>query len=240
MPGEPDPSRFSVHNTRIERVVRDGKRMVEKTIRPNDWLSCSLEEIVEEIEEYRRQLRGAGVRMPAVLGCRIEDECVVYLCEDGGDNLVERYETPEALVRDHASAVVAAVAVLRRAADAGVSIDPHVKNFVGEDGDLLYVDFSPPLVGSYVEARCAAAASAEEERILRENFRYFTPEFLPYHFAGDLLNVRRSAEGLFPELHAMLTEEGMLSGVSLEAFVERARSIRALEDLRLKERIYMF
>ena len=52
--------------------------------------------------------------------------------------------------------------------------------------------------------------------------------------------MRRSAEELFPELHAMLTEQGMLSGVSLEAFVERARSIRALEDLRLKERLFMF
>ncbi len=240
MPEAEYSSPFSVHNTRVQRVVRNGKRLVEKTIRPSGSLSCSLQEIGERIEEYLQQLSAAGVRMPEVAESRVESDCIVYLCEDGGDNMVERYETPEAFVRDHGGAAAAAIASLRKALDAGVSIDPHIKNFVGEGSNLLYVDFSPPLVSSYIEARCRAAGSADEERILRENFQYFTPEFLPYHFAGDLLNVRLSAAQLFPELHALLTETGMLSGVGVEAFTARAQSIRELEDLRLQKRILMF
>ncbi len=239
MTGTSDPSRFSVHNTRVRKMVRDGKRVVEKTIRPNGSLPISLDELNEELAEYRERLLAAGIRMPKVTDSRVEDDCVVCLCEDGGENLVEQYETPEVLFHEHPDAVAAAVGILRQAADAGLSIDPHIKNFVGDSGALLYVDFSPPLIESYIDARCSAAGSAEEERILRENFSYFTPDFLPYHFAGDLLNVGRSAGGLFPEARTALIEAGMLSGVSLESFVSWARSIRALEDLRLHKQIFM-
>ncbi len=238
MPGAVDSSRFSVHNTRVRRVARDGKRMVEKTIRPNAPLASSLAEVGAQIAEYRRLLLAAGIRMPAVAEARVETDCIVYLCEDGGENLVEQYGDPEALLRDR-DAVASAAAILRQAADAGVSLDPHIKNFVGENGDLLYVDFSPPLVQPYVEMRCSAADGAEEERILRRNFLYFTPEFLPYHFAGDFLNVHPSAGRLFPDLHALLTEAGLLSGVELDTFSRRAREIRELEDLRLQKQIFM-
>ena len=75
-------------------MVRDGKRVVEKTIRPNGSLPISLDELNEELAEYRERLVAAGIRMPRVTDSWVEDDCVVCLCEDGGENLVELYETP--------------------------------------------------------------------------------------------------------------------------------------------------
>ena len=229
---------FSVNNTRIRRVTVDGELLVEKTIRRNAPLPASHAELKAEMDAYRDQLAAAGVPMPRIADSHVTDDSIVYLCEDGGLNLVERYEQPEVLTNGHADVLTSAIGILKRAIDAGVAIDPHIKNFVGDGADLAYVDFSPPLTEAYVEARCSVARE-DEQAILRENFAYFTPYFLPYHFAGDFLNIDRAAEQLFPALHALLTDAGLLSGIPLAEFVSQAKAIRALEDRRLRERIYL-
>ena len=229
---------FSVNNTRIRRLTVDGEHLVEKTIRRNAPLPVSHAELKAEMDAYRDQLAAAGVPMPRIADSRVTDDSIVYLCEDGGLNLVEQYEQPDVLTNGHADVLTSAIDILKLAIEAGVAIDPHIKNFVGEDTNLTYVDFSPPLTEAYVEARCSVA-EGDEQAILRENFAYFTPYFLPFHFAGDFLNIDRTAERLFPVLHALLTGAGLLSGIQLNEFVSQARAIRALEDRRLQERIYL-
>ncbi|MDE2836752.1 MAG: hypothetical protein OXL97_04495 [Chloroflexota bacterium] len=229
---------FSVNNTRIRRLTVNGESLVEKTITRNAPLPVALDDLKAEMDAYRGQLTAAGVPMPRIADSRVTDSSIVYLCEDGGQNLVERYERPELLTNGHTDVLTSAIGILKRAIDAGLAIDPHIKNFVGGDAGLTYVDFSPPLTETYVEARCSVARDTERD-ILRENFAYFTPYFLPYHFAGDFLNVDRSADSLFPALHALLTDAGLLSSVPLEEFVSRASAIRALEDRRLQEQIYL-
>lgn len=230
--------RFSVHNTRIRRRIVNGAPFVEKTIRPNAPLPLSSAELMLEMDAYCAALSVAGVPMPYVAD-RWEDGAggVVFLCEDGGPNLVERYAAPDPSAPAQADALDGAAAIIERAVNARLPLDPHIKNFVGEGARLQYVDFSPPLTDVYVEARCSIA-QGEERRILRENFAYFEPEFLPYHFAGDFLNVDPSAERLFPALHALLAEAGLVD-VSFADFAAQARAIRALEDLRLREGVYL-
>ena len=234
-----DSSRFSVHNTLVRGVTFDGKPFIEKTVRPNVALPISLDELNARFVEYRGRLEGAGIKMPAVVESRVEADGIVCLCEDGGPNLVERYESPEALVHSSPSVVVGVARILKKAIDVAVAIDPHIKNFVGRTSDLLYVDFSPPLLDSYIEARLSVAANAEERSILQKNFSYFTGDFLPYHFAGDFLNVDSQAESLFPDIHAVLVQEGLIAGVGLGDFTAKAKAIRALEDQRLRQRIFM-
>ncbi len=229
---------FSVNNTRVRRLTVNGESLVEKTISRNAPLDVTSAELKAEMDSYRDQLTTAGVPMPRVVESQVTDDTIVYLCEDGGLNLVERYEQPELLTNGRADVLTSALGIIKRAIEAGLAIDPHIKNFVGEDADLAYVDFSPPLTMAYVEARCAVARDTERD-ILRENFAYFTPYFLPYHFAGDFLNVDPSAERLFPALHALLTDTGLISDVPLAEFISQARAIRALEDRRLQERIYL-
>lgn len=234
-----NPSRFSVNNTSVRRVSLDGKPFIEKTIRCNVRLPMTLHELSTCLAEYRGRLQDAGVNMPRLVDSRVERDCIVCLCEDGGPNLVELHDNPEGLVRSNRDAVANAVDILRMAVDAGVSIDPHIKNFVGQAPELQYVDFSPPLMDSYFGARLSVATGEEERSILQRNFSYFTPEFLPFHFAGDFLNVYPRMDKFFPDLHAILTEKGFISGVDLSAFTAKAKGIRALEDLRLRKQIFM-
>jgi len=234
-----DSSRFSVHNTLVRRVQLDGKPFIEKTIRCNVPLPMSLDELNGSFAEYREHLQAAGIAMPSVVESRVDGDCIVCLCEDGGPNLVERYERPEALVRSAPDVVASVARVLKKAMAADVALDPHIKNFVGQGPDLLYVDFSPPLVDSYIDARLSVASDPEERSILQKNFSYFTADSLPYHFAGDFLNLDPGAEALFPDLHAVLQQEGLIPGVGLRDFTSTASSIRALEDLRLRKQIFM-
>lgn len=231
-------NRFSVNNTQVRRLTVDGKALVEKTIHCNVPLLATSADLKAEMDAYRGQLTSAGIPMPPLTESHVSGDTIVYVSEDGGLNLVERYEEPDLLTDGHSDVLRSAIGIIKRAIDAGLAIDPHIKNFVGEGTDLAYVDFSPPLTMAYVEARCAVAGE-DERAILRENFAYFTPYFLPYHFAGDFLNIDPGAERLFPALHDLLTVSGLLSGVDLAAFVSQARAIRALEDRRLQERIFL-
>ena len=231
-------NRFSVNNTQVRKLTIDGKAFVEKTIRSNVPLLATSAELKAEMDTYRGQLTAAGVPMPVVTGSHVTDDTIVYVSEDGGLNLVERYQQPSLLTRGHTDVLRSAIGIIKRAIDAGLAIDPHIKNFVGEGTDLAYVDFSPPLTMAYVEARCEIAQD-DERAILRENFAYFTAYFLPYHFAGDFLNVDPSAERVFPALQALLKDAGLLPDIDPAAFVSQARAIRALEDRRLQERIYL-
>jgi hypothetical protein len=234
-----NPNHYSVNNTRTKREVVGGQSLLEKTICCNVSLPFSLEELVQHMVVYQDSLITAGVAMPKLVDIRVDDGCVVVLCEDGGANLVDRYVTPERFVAAPEQPVAEVVAVLKKVIDAGVSIDPHVKNFVGEAGSLLYVDMSPPLTESYVAARLSLATGDSEHQILKDNFSYFQPEFLPYHFAGDFLNVDPTAERIFPEIHSVLREQGLIEGVGLAEFAASARGIRELENLRLSEGIFM-
>lgn len=216
-----------------------GRPLIEKTICSNVFLPFTLEELVQRMLGYQDALMAAGVAMPELVDMRIEGGCVVVLSEDGGANLVDRYMTPARFAAAPEKPVAEVVAILKKVIDAGLSIDPHVKNFVGEAGNLLYVDTSPPLTESYVAARLSTAAGESEHQILKDNFAYFQPEYLPYHFAGDFLNVDPSAESIFPEIHSVLCDQGLVDGVGLAEFAARARSIRELENLRLSKGIFM-
>jgi hypothetical protein len=225
--------------------VAGGRSLLEKTICCNVSLPFSLEELVQHMLGYQDSLITAGVAMPEMIDIRVDDGCVVVLCEDGGANLVDRYLTPERFAAAPEKPIAEVVAVLKKVMDAGLSIDPHVKNFVGEPGNFLYVDMSPPLTESYVTARLSLAAEAagapgdSERQILKENFSYFQPEYLPYHFAGDFLSFGQGSERIFPEIHCVLCDQGLIEGVSLADFAARARGIRELENLRLSKGIFM-
>ena len=83
------------------------------------------------------------------------------------------------------------------------------------------------------------ATEDSEYQILKDNFSYFQPEFLPYHFAGDFLNVDPTAEKIFPEIHSVLRDQGLIEGVGLDEFAARAKGIRELENLRLSKGFFM-
>ena len=156
------------------------------------------ERVAALILDYRSRLLDAGIPMPDVVHWRIDGDAIVYRCEDGGANLVERHPRPRgARPRGRPRRRGRARHPAPRLGRGAPHRPPRPRTSSARGDDLRYVDFSPPLVSAYVEARCAAAAPGEE-RILRENFLYFTPEHLPYHFAGDLLNVGPSAGALFP------------------------------------------
>lgn len=232
-------SRFSVHNTKIRAVDGSNQSLLEKTICCNIDLPFPAEELVRHLTQYQDSLISAGVVMPEVVDIRIQDGCLILLCEDGGPNLIDQYQTLERLVISPNDVITAVVAVLKKVTQAGVSIDPHIKNFVQKEGGLLYVDLSPPLTEGYVAARLSVALEADEYQILRDNFSYFQPESLPYHFAGDFLDIDPRAEAVFPELHAVLSDQGLIKGVDLATFTSQAKRIRELENLRLHKGIFM-
>jgi hypothetical protein len=234
-----NPNYYSVNKTRIRREVIGGRALLEKTICSNVSLPFPLEELILLMLGYQDSLIAAGVTMPEIVDIRVNNGCVVVLSEDGGPNLVDRYVTPRRFITAPEKPVAEIVAILKIVIDAGLSIDPHVKNFVGEAGKLLYVDMSPPLTGSYVAGRLSLATEDREFQILKDNFAYFQPEYIPYHFAGDFLNISPTGASIFPEIHSLLCDQGLIDGVSLIEFTAKARGIRALEDLRLSKGIFM-
>ena len=234
-----NPNYYSVNKTSVRRELIGGRSLLEKTICSNVSLPFPLEELIQLMLGYQDSLITAGVTMPEIVDIRVDNGCVVVLSEDGGPNLVDRYVTPERFITAPEKPVAEIVAILKVVIDAGVSIDPHVKNFVGEPGKFLYVDMSPPLTEIYIAGRLSLAMGDRELQILKDNFAYFQPEYIPYHFAGDFLNVSPTAEDIFPAIYSVLCDQGLIEDVGLAKFTAKARGIRALEDLRLSKGFFM-
>ena len=232
-------SRFSVNNTQVSSVLSGGQRLLQKTLGSNVSLPLTSEDLAEILLEYQSLLTQAGVRIPEMFSLSIEDRHLVMLCEDGGVNVVDQYPTLRSLLSSTTNMISGIVDVLRKATSAGVSIDPHIKNFVGDEGNLFYVDLSPPLIERYVAARLSVAGGVDEYQIRHDNFSYFEPRYFPYHFAGDFLAIDPVAESGFPELHSLLSDEGLIGPVDLETFTNQAKSIRQLENLRQSKRIFL-
>ena len=58
------------------------------------------------------------------------------------------------------------------------------------------------------------------------------------HFCGDFLNIDKNSDLIFKNIYSTVKECGLVSN-SYESFIEKAKYIRSIEDLRLKKNIYL-
>jgi hypothetical protein len=228
---------FSVINTGIRIINDGGQKIIEKRITPNIALPFPLERLMTMTDTYIDQIQAAEIPLPEVKSKHIHGKSIVYACQYKGPNIIQLF-TPHQLVFNEIWLMEHAIEVFLKACMNSVYIDPHPKNFVWNGKELYYVDFSPPYIDSFMKMRIEISKK-EERSIIEDNFSYFGPEYLLFHFAGDFLSIEPDLkDDFFKKLYdivIMITQ----NKIEFNQFIETAKAIRRLEDLRLSKGIYL-
>lgn len=231
--------KFSVINTQIDIEVINNIRYVKKEIRPNISLPCSIHQLKTLIDEYIDEILGAGIPMPKIKESYIENDILKHLSVYEGSNIIQAFTIDGLTHGEGLSVLDEIINILIKAQKGGIFLDPHPKNFVWNGHYIHYVDFTPPYSKKFMEMRIGLANN-EELPIVEKNFSYFSPENLFYHFAGDFFNVNQKLpEDFVVNLYRRLISAKAIK-TSYSNFIDRAKEIRELEDLRLKKGIYLF
>ena len=231
-----DLDKFSVLSTRIERDTN--RSLIRKKYKKNVVLQLSVSELKKLVDKYITDLKKANIPIPAILNSKIEEETIVYETKYCGKNIIELGFKIEKfdLFKNH---IAKMAQILKKAMKKNIYFDPHPKNFVFDNNDeIFYVDFYPPYSDNLKKIRISQA-SIEHAEIIDKNFSFFTKDFLPEHFCGDFLNIDKKSECIFKEIYLIEKDQG-ISLNNEKDFINQAKYIRSIEDLRLKKNIYLF
>jgi len=230
---------YSVINTSIQLRSIKGVQYIEKTVRSNLSMPISTQELKALIDQYIVDIKTSKIPLPEVKESFIVKDSLIYICRYEGPNIIQQFTTHNLLLGDGSEALEQTIQILAKAKKKNLFIDPHPKNFVWNGERVHYVDFCPPYVKDYMEMRTGMARN-EERDIVEKNFSYFGPEYLFYHFAGDFFNVNPEiSEDFYRKLYQRFIASNVIKN-SYFNFIDKAKKIRKLEDLRLKKGIYLF
>ena len=228
-------NKFSVLSTRIERDLK--RNLIRKKYKKNLVLPLSNLELKKLVDNYISDLKKANIPIPTILNSKLEGETIVYETKYCGKNIIELGFKIEKfdLFKKH---IAKMAQILKKAMNKNIYFDPHPKNFVFDNNDeIFYVDFYPPYTDKLKKIRMSQA-SIEEAEIIDKNFSFFTKDFLPEHFCGDFLNIDEKSESIFKEIYLIEKDQG-ISLNNEKNFINQAKHIRSIEDLRLKKKIYL-
>lgn len=230
-------SKFSVINTEVKLFKDKDGQKVRKYVISNVDLGHSVIEMQGWIREYIERMLDAGMPLPDIHEDFIENEKIVFICKFAGKNVSQIYPEVKKLLEN--SEILKKVSdIISRAQDNSLWIDPHPKNFVVEDNVVSFVDFSPPYqIEEYRSARLAVESNPVRYDIVVQNFNVFRPENLFYHFVGDFFKLT-SDISLIGDIYKTLQNRNLVH-LDIDAGLDKAKSIREIEDLKFKHNIFL-
>lgn len=230
-----DLKRFSVISTSL--VYNRLNNTIKKKYKKNTQIPLSTKKLKKLIDKYILLLKRSKIPTPDIVQSYIEEEFIVYETKNCGKNIIElgfnisRFDS----FKHH---IIMMVQILKKAMKNNIYFDPHPKNFVfNKKGEIYYVDFYPPYTNSLKEMRLSVANKNHVE-IIKNNYSFFTKDFLPEHFCGDFLNIDKNSEAIFNKIYLLQKESDILLS-SKQNFIKKAKYIRSVEDLRLKKKIFL-
>ena len=230
-----DLDKFSVVSTNIQYNKLNNS--VIKKYKKNIDIPLTTVDLKKLIDKYLLSIKECDIPIPNIIQSYVEGEFIVYEISYCGKNIIElgfdilKFD-------DFKSYIIKMLSVLKKVVDRNIYFDPHPKNFVfNEENAIFYVDFFPPYTDSLKEMRVSVAQEDEVE-IIEKNFSFLTGGFLAEHFCGDFLNIDKKSESIFDKIYFLEKEIGITKN-SKKTFIELAKYIRYIEDLRLQKKIYL-
>lgn len=190
-----------------------------------------------QILEYLAAVEKAAVEMPAMVEHYVSGDTLSFTCRYHGKNFLQIAKNPKELVGKLLPHTKKVISILRKFQRAGVCMDPHIKNFVIDEDEVYYVDFSPPYSPEYNKVVLNATPS-EHKEIVQKNLDCFNPDMLGFHFAGDLLKESDEYLVIMPEIYNLLIDEKVID-VSYEEFLRKANEVKQIELDRVATGLHM-
>lgn len=230
-------AQYSAHDADFVLEQCGATSAIRKTVRFRTALQSSVEHIYSLSLEYVGALQRAGIPVPQVMTSEWNATQMQFVCAYKGVNVVEAYGGDMTAFVNSGSLFEQAIGIVHAAVVARFPFDPHLKNFVIDDGHVYYVDFCPPWGEPYFSLRLAIASPHERE-ILRTYFSCFAPERVLSHFGSDIVKVDARSVEVLPQVYDALRARGLMSD-DFEQFLAVGKMIRQVEHVREHEQIYL-
>jgi hypothetical protein len=212
-------------DSKFEIVKYGDKEFIIKEITPK--LNWNLSEMRSWIEEYFRQFEKAEIPFPKVVKSILKPGKIVFTCEYKGMNALDfiRRQNPKDFMKN-VKIIKTVVEIIKKAQTVKFFLDPHIKNFVLSDR-VYYVDFSPPYMPKYFEARYGKTNKHDAE-VLEKFYANLSHEKLGYHFPADLLKINGEYIAVMPQIYELFKSERIISG-SYDEFLKKGEEIKTVE-----------
>ncbi|SVD72048.1 uncharacterized protein METZ01_LOCUS424902, partial [marine metagenome] len=205
-------SKYSVINSNVKIVKINGKYLIRKIIKNNVNLGVSQSFLNKLIQKYVKQIRSAEINLPEIVNYKLGNGDITYYCIPKGENILEVFDLNELVFGKGRKFLSAAIKEIGKAVLNEVNLDPHIKNFVIENNEVSFVDFSPPYIDEFFDLRMSVALDSERT-IIKNNFEYFGPEYLYHHFVGDFFNIKKNiSQTLTKEIYNLINQQTSIKG----------------------------
>lgn len=212
---------LSVIGTKV--FIDSNSKIIRKFIKHE---CCDLETAFEMYSEYLANWSNFKYFLPTKID--IQDNYLVISQDIHGESVLEKNKLDLALIEKILDPIIE---LCNYAKTNKLFADPHIKNFTIKDEAFKYVDISPPYSKKYNNFVILKAKNALEKNILEKNCEYFRWDWLPYHFAGDLLSINLESiawfDIIFQKVKFLLPKS-----IDKNSFYEKAITVRYYEDKR--------
>jgi len=233
-----DLSDFSVLGTSIEIVNSNGDIIIKKETQLHESFKENEEDIFIMICQYIQKLKKAKISIPRILYKNCEKEKIIFHCEYAGENIVNKVKRSQIHDTINNTNIFEQIfEMLTKIQKAKIYFDPHPKNYVLLDGNISYVDFTPPWVKKYFILRLSYA-NKKEKKILKDFFGCMHYKEIGYHLAADILKVDQNNYDVLSLLYSKMKEIKIINN-NYDKFVERVESIINKEKVREVENLYL-
>ena len=231
---------YSILNTKVELFKYKGITCIKKEFKPNLDLKISNKLINDFLLEYINDIKSTSINFPKIQKYEILSDTIIYYCTYKGNNLLQKFSYDDIIVGKVDVYLNEVFDIINISQSNNILIDPHLKNFTLSKNKIYYVDFCPPLINKYINHRIDI--ESEYVNIIRDNFNYFKPENLFYHFCGDLIDAFRgkNMEPIFNKIYKLLCLRNFINKEKFDLFIEKSIRIRKLEDERIDKGLYLF
>ena len=184
---------FSKLNTKTKLLKKNKKLFFDKQFKINIKLMRNtkvINKIIRLIKVYYQNIYRAKINIPVVKSLKKNSNKIFCRMEYQGKNLVQKgftFSNKDFFLKY----IDEIIEILLKAKNKKIMIDPHIKNFVVNDGGkVFYVDIFPPYSNKYNLLR-KLYYQPKEKKILDNNFVFFQPKNLFYHFISDIIKLDR-------------------------------------------------
>jgi len=229
---------FSVLDSKFDKLAGNQDGFISKTVNLNAELRPHREDVKKSILSYYDKLVAAGLPVPKIAEIQSDEKSFTFVCEYKGLNILQYLES-ESLgdTLKHPEIYNQIFAVFKKAKENLLYLDPHIKNFVIEEGQVSYVDFTPGWLPEYFDLRLSLASDKEQE-ILKSFFKCMHYDVLGYHFISDFFKMADENKVFAKEAYAVLKKTDLISG-DYDSFFEKVELIKNNELARETENIYL-
>ncbi|MBS3126574.1 hypothetical protein J4228_00235 [Candidatus Woesearchaeota archaeon] len=240
---------FSKTGGKFHLVEKEGQKYIIKEVRTQVLTAHHLPWLYDQLLDYIHLMQKAGISLPEVQDHSLEEGKITFTCKYEGKNIVQLIEgkKQDVLLQEYLPLTNQVLAIIKKAQEHNVWMDPHIKNFVVNNNEnkdnnkiasnIFYVDFSPPYGEAY-NHQLIENTHREHQEIAAQNLFCFHPKELGFHFAADLLKENSNYLKIMPELYTLLHEEKIITG-SFSKFIDHAEKIKQIEVERAEQGIYL-